>query len=240
MTGVTFARIDKPALEQCHRLVYRCPPDFRDGNEITFRSTTDEIEDALPPHATYDLIFVDGWHTYQCSLRDIKLAFERLSPGGAVVLHDCLPLTKAMSGPRPPASWESWSGLTYCAYIDFVWSQPEISYYTVDTDSGCGIIRKQTGQSPAPQFSAAVYAGWRERRAARDFDVFDFFDQHRVELTNQVSVDEFLVRESLAREDLVPSPRYLMHCAAAEARNFIATRPRRRLQRQLQAGGWLS
>jgi predicted O-methyltransferase YrrM len=37
----------------------------------------------------YDLLFIDGDHSYEGCLADLEKHFPRLAPGGHVLLHDC-------------------------------------------------------------------------------------------------------------------------------------------------------
>lgn len=198
-TGFRFSRIDRTALRWRHRLVYRCPRTYLDGSEITFRSEDEEIRHLLDPALPYDIIFVDPFHTFECSLRDLQSALAMLQPGGAIVVHDCCPKNKRLcSASFRPGSW---FGVTYCAYIDFVLSHPDIVYYTVDTDCGCGVIKKplpnqvsgiKTDCSPEGQL-ARLWFGERSQHR----DMFPFFRQHRRELLNLISVKDFLAMENI-------------------------------------------
>lgn len=49
--------------------------------------------------ATYDVVFVDGLHTYEQSLRDVENALACLNDGGIIVMHDCCPTSRSMAFP---------------------------------------------------------------------------------------------------------------------------------------------
>jgi len=120
-----------------------------------------------------------------------------LRPDGTIIVHDCCPASKDLSGPsfRPGP----WYGVTYCAYIDFVLSRSDLIYYTVDTDCGCGVIKKASPPDTAISISGrhdAIARLWRLERSQRH-DMFDFFHQHRHELLNLISVDDFLSHEKV-------------------------------------------
>jgi len=190
-TGFHFSRIRR--IHCRHRLIYRCRPGFRDGSEITLRSADDQINHLLDPALPYDLIFLDSYHTFECSLRDLESALALLRPGGAIVVHDCAPTRKefASASFRPGA----WCGHTYCAYIEFVLSHPDLVHYTVDADCGCGVIKKTAPDQLCTSHSDSELARlWRLQRS-RQQDMFDFFHQHRRQLLNLISVREFLSRE---------------------------------------------
>jgi hypothetical protein len=194
LAGFRFSRIDRTNLSLCHRLMYRCPASFQDGAEITFRSQDDRISQLINPAMSYDLIFIDAHHTLECSLRDLQAALDMLSPEGAIVAHDCCPTRKSAATP-----WfhpGSWTGVTYCAYIDFVLSHPDLDYYTVDSDFGCGVIKRATSaDAPRPTASNPLATLWHSERA-RQPDIFDFFRQHRKELLHLISIKDFLAMQN--------------------------------------------
>lgn len=196
-TGLRFSQIQQPRLHWCHRLMYRCPPRFQDGSEITFRSADDQISHLLDPALPYDIIFVDPHHTFECSMRDLQSALAMLRPEGTIVVHDCSPTSKELAGPSFRSG--GWFGVTYCAYIEFVLSHPDLIYYTVDTDCGCGVIRKASPSTAATSKSRRYHELarlWRLERS-RQHDMFDFFRQRRHALLNLISVKDFLFHEKV-------------------------------------------
>jgi len=214
-TGGTFSRVARGPLQVCHRLMYRCPPGFEDDSAIDFRSPDERIEGLLPPGTLYDIIFIDPWHTYECSQRDFQAGLALLAPGGTLVLHDCCPVERKMVSPAPPVPWRLWQGVSYCAYLDLVGSLPDATWYTVDTDYGCGVIRKRPGENQtAGSGEREIFQQWDRLRSRNQYDVFDFYEQHRRELLNLISVEDFLVREGIPRRFLLPTPAYGLQRAA--------------------------
>jgi hypothetical protein len=192
VAGQRFARIHRHRLRDCHRLMYRCPLNFQDGSEITFRSPDDDISHLHPSHP-YDLIFIDAHHTQECSRRDLQTALEMLSPAGVLVVHDCSPRTRDEA-----TTWfhpGSWCGVMYCAYIDFVFFHPDLAYYTVDTDFGCGVIKKSSTSHAHPSTPNELIQLWHQQRTLQ-LDMFDFFRQHRQALLHLISVKNFLSHEN--------------------------------------------
>jgi hypothetical protein len=200
-TGLQFSRIDRSQLRWCHRLLYRCPEGFRDNCEITFRSEDEHVGHLLDPALGYDVILVDSFHTFECSMRDLKLALGVLRPGGAIVVHDCSPTKRELCGPtfRPG----SWFGVSYCAYVEFVLSEPNLVHYTVNTDCGCGVIKKASLEEPAVGHGSGTELGrlWHSQTAQQE-DMFDFFIEHRRELLNLISVKDFRSREKIGHAAL--------------------------------------
>jgi hypothetical protein len=194
-TGFRFSRIDRTHLHWCHRLMYRCPPGFTDGSEITFRSGDEHIGHLLDPALPYDLIFLDPHHTFECSMRDLQSALAMLRPQGAIVVHDCSPTTKELAGPTFRSG--PWFGVTYCAYLDFLLSHPDLVYYTVDADYGCGVITKASRDQVSASRHSELGRLWRLQRNQQQ-DMFDFFHHHRRELLNLISVRDFLSHEKVS------------------------------------------
>ena len=141
-TGFTFASVTYP-FEIKHRLLYRCPPEFEDGQDITFRSSSANSVDALAlgrtarADPTYDLIFLDPHHTYYDSKADLLALLPLLRQGGALVVHDCLPSFPALAGDEP--SGIAWCGETFRAFRE-VASVHAAAFCTVNVDFGCGVL----------------------------------------------------------------------------------------------------
>ena len=62
-----------------------------------------------------ELVFIDCWHSYDDSMRVLKLALSMLPGGGFIVMHDCDPPDAEAAGPlkRLGDLWcgDSWRGL---------------------------------------------------------------------------------------------------------------------------------
>ncbi|MCC6736253.1 MAG: class I SAM-dependent methyltransferase [Bauldia sp.] len=197
-TGGRYHALDRARFEECRRLLYDCPADFDDGMPVDYAARGPEIGDALDAIAAadhrFDVMLVDPHHTYDASLRDIAAAFDLLAPGGAMVVHDCLPPNEATASPTPRSG--AWCGVTYKAFLDFVSGRTDLRYVTVDTDYGCGVIRKVD----APR--EGVLQKWRRRReraawaaVGEDTDAaWSVFSRHRRGLLRLIGVDRFLRR----------------------------------------------
>ncbi len=49
----------------------------------------DSSRGTFPEIGEYDVLFVDGDHSYEGCLADLRTFFPRLAPGGHVLVHDC-------------------------------------------------------------------------------------------------------------------------------------------------------
>jgi len=211
-TGNFYRFLDRRALPTAHRLMYFCPADFNDGLAVDFRTEGMNIRECLSEISgralRYDIILVDPFHDYASSYRDLAAAFDLLDKGGMLVVHDCRPPNIAVAGPEYIEG--EWCGVTYKAYLDFVFAR-RLDYRTVDTDYGCGIIRKPDRRSRWTRLlrtAAAFPDRDPQRRSERrrfillrqqwrdigsDFDrAFSFFEKHQKQLLNLISPGEFL------------------------------------------------
>ena len=198
-TGNYFHKIDRSKFKKSLRLMYNCPAEFDDGLPIDYRhsgfdisSITKTIRENKP---SIDVCLVDGWHTYDNSIRDLKYAYDLLTDGGALVVHDCLPpsLELASENYKPGA----WSGVSYKAYVDFLLENKLSDYFTVDTDYGCGIIYKKRPQPFADehQHSASTKIYIREQlvKADGNYDkIYQLITENKTQLLNLISVNQFL------------------------------------------------
>ena len=194
LTGYRYAEALQLGFTQCMRIVYRLQDGVRDDLPMEFTSPNDDISTCLTEirrrGITFNLIFVDPHHTYECSLRDIMEAFALLEPGGAMVIHDCRPPNKATAAPHFVQG--EWCGVTYKAFLDFVLGNPKLDYFTFDADYGCGVILKPRSlidrikNNLRARSSLKLALDWR--RLGNDFDAaFDKFKSNEEELLRLTS-----------------------------------------------------
>lgn len=207
-TGLFYGDIDRANLAVCHRLMYRCPRDYADGLPIDFRSVGLDISDCVrmirERGHRYDIILVDPLHEYGASMRDLTEALSLLTDRGTMVVHDCLPLTTELAGPNFIADGRC--GVTYQAYLDFVFARANLEYRTVDIDHGCGVIRERSGLARVCGWwgrsgkRKALMAQWRA--LGNDSNkTLRFLQNYRTLLCNLRSLDDFIAEEGRA-----PSP----------------------------------
>jgi len=102
-----------------------------------------------------DLIFIDGLHTFEASLRDVLNSLKHLNLKGTIVLHDCFPPSKASATPakslKEAAKMDipDWTG----AWCGDVWKtivylkelyKTELDVFVINTDLGLGVIRNKS------------------------------------------------------------------------------------------------
>jgi hypothetical protein len=141
--------------------------------EINFQMTSDDF---FQNHVNtkYDVIFIDGLHHSQQVDKDIINSLAHLKEGGFILLHDCNPPTYEMQiVPRQQGLWNGdvWKSIVKARKIQGL----EVS--VVDTDWGVGVIRR--GSQQVIQYPLEQCLDW------------NFFDGHREEILNIISVEEF-------------------------------------------------
>jgi hypothetical protein len=142
----------------------------------------------------FDIALVDSWHEYGTSWRDLVAAFVLIREGGTLVVHDCLPPRSEIAVPKYIRG--EWCGVSYQAYVDFISQRHDLAAYTVDTDYGCGVIRKLARPSSrcATSAGAGLLGDWRSKRGD-PLEAFAFFQAHKQVLLNLITTDEFFARE---------------------------------------------
>ena len=111
--------------------------------EIEHLPTLDQIE-AIVKHdrVRADIVFADPWHTYDDSLRVLRLAYEMLTPGGYLVVHDCNPDQSDYTVSLPESVHACWCGDTWRAFLDFTANLPESTeWWVLSCDLGVGVVR---------------------------------------------------------------------------------------------------
>jgi hypothetical protein len=93
----------------------------------------------------FDIIFVDGLHHAIQTFKDISNALLCLSDGGVVVCHDMNP--RDLKSQKVPRIQAFWNGDCWFAWVWLRATRPDLEMIVLDTDCGCGIIRKG-GQVP--------------------------------------------------------------------------------------------
>ncbi len=95
-----------------------------------------------------DVVFIDGLHTYEQSLRDVQNSLRFLAPDGIIVLHDCNPTSETSALPltelarRDPGSVPGWSGDVWKTIVHLRTTEPDLEVVVLDCDCGVGIIRR--------------------------------------------------------------------------------------------------
>ncbi|OQX54356.1 MAG: hypothetical protein B5M48_01195 [Candidatus Omnitrophica bacterium 4484_213] len=100
-----------------------------------------------------DVVFIDGLHTYQQSLKDVINSLSNLKENGVIVMHDCNPPHRASAYPADSynhaaslniSGWTGeWCGdvwKTICYLRSF---RKDLNVFVLNCDYGLGIITKR-------------------------------------------------------------------------------------------------
>lgn len=102
----------------------------------------------------FDVIFVDGLHTYDQVRRDAIHALEHLNEGGWVVFHDLIP--RNWQEEHMPRLSSYWTGDVWKVAFE-INQTPGLEFALLYIDMGVGVMRrKPTGSVEIPDLSAQL------------------------------------------------------------------------------------
>jgi hypothetical protein len=131
--------------------------------------------------AQYDLVLVDGLHLDYQVERDVDHALAHLRSGGAIVLHDCNPLT-ADAQTEDYDGKKHWNGTVWKAWVKLRATREDLAMAVLDIDEGCGVIER--GSQDPIEIPSTSYADLEFEMLARD----------RARLLNLMAVADYLAR----------------------------------------------
>ncbi len=109
----------------------------------TLRMTSDEFFNNNK--FFFDIIFLDGLHTYEQTIKDINNALNFLNNKGVIIVHDCLP--KKIWNQIVPRMYGHWNGDVWKAVVQ-ARTYDYADTYTLKADHGLGIIFKRENKRP--------------------------------------------------------------------------------------------
>lgn len=104
----------------------------------TLRMTSDQF--FQKNKESFDLIFLDGLHTYEQTIKDIDNSLRIIKEHGAIFVHDCLP--KKIWNQVVPRIYGHWNGDVWKAIVR-ARTYDYADTYTCIADHGIGIIFKR-------------------------------------------------------------------------------------------------
>lgn len=149
--------------------------------EINYPISSDEFFALIHDHKDikYDIIFIDGLHHSSQVDKDIANSLNHLTENGTIILHDCNPPEYELQ--LVPRVTGYWNGDVWKSIAKLRCTNHDVKLNVVDTDWGVGILQK----------------GIQNLYNAESLDkVLDYyyFDQHREEILNLISVEEFYIQ----------------------------------------------
>jgi len=104
-----------------------------------------------------DVVFIDGLHTFEQSLKDVLNSLSYLNPNGVIVLHDCNPTSAAAAMParsfeeiatlNPPGFTGIWNGDVWKTIVYLRATRKDLNVFVLDCDFGLGIVTKAQAEN---------------------------------------------------------------------------------------------
>ena len=167
-TGVCFKQISAkrkiavdpsfriPWEERADTLMKKISRRFFNAFELYIQKTSDDFfseESTLLKRFPLDLLFIDGLHTYEQTMKDVTNALKYIKDDGVIVLHDCNPESETIGYPAESLEaadklnlpdWQGiWSGDVWKTIVHLKSTRDDISIFVLDTDCGLGIVTKR-------------------------------------------------------------------------------------------------
>ena len=108
----------------------------------TLRMTSDEF--FKKNKNFFDIIFLDGLHTYEQTIKDINNSLRFINESGVILVHDCLP--KKIWNQVVPRLYGHWNGDVWKAIVQSR-TYEYADTYTCKADHGLGIIFKRNNKN---------------------------------------------------------------------------------------------
>lgn len=183
VTGLKFAEVTNRVAKD--RIWSRASGSDDDGQDVTYRLHSDDAFSEIQKDGKhYDIIFVDGWHTFFQAEKDILNSLECLVDDGSLVVHDCNPPEESHTGEPFSRSDDEWCGDVYQVIIKLRMTRQDLCICIVDTDFGCAVIQKRTSSPLTPPTGLGF----------EDMIRWEYFSQNRKRLLDLISTSEFLER----------------------------------------------
>lgn len=126
---------------------------------------------------SYDIIFLDGLHLSEQLDIDIVNSLRHLKENGTIVVHDCNPATEKRQSSPPHGTGDCWKSI-----FKIRCSNPDLSVFVVNTDHGCGVIRRGNQELYNIDGKIEDYLNW------------EYFNKNRKEMLNLISFKEMKCR----------------------------------------------
>lgn len=142
--------------------------------EVSFIGTSDEYFNSIHKDVKFDIIFIDGLHHSEQVVKDITNSIKHLTLNGTIVCHDCLPYTEKMQ--LRDDNGGEWTGDVWKAIAKLRVECIDLSIFVVNTDYGCGVIRRGKNLPYTPD---------------GDYLSYQYYTKNAGEMLNVVSIEDF-------------------------------------------------
>ncbi len=97
-----------------------------------------------------DVVFIDGLHTHEQTLKDIENCLKYLQPDGVIIMHDCNPTSEIQACPaasreeaddlRLYGKRQAWSGDVWKTIAHLRSTRKDLNVFVLDCDNGIGVV----------------------------------------------------------------------------------------------------
>lgn len=130
--GINFSEVD------CE---YKVGVDPDSNSPATIHLTSDAFFENN--QEKFDVVFIDGLHHSDQVYRDILNSLNVLNENGYIICHDMNPWDENVQLiPFNPQIHTMWTGDCWKAFVQLRRERSDLEMHVVDTDCGCGIIKK--------------------------------------------------------------------------------------------------
>jgi hypothetical protein len=105
----------------------------------------------------FDVIFIDGLHTHEQSLKDVLNSLNCLNENGVIIMHDCSPPHAASAQPaqslqhaiemKVPGWTSEWCGDVWKTICYLRSQRKDLKIFVLDCDYGLGIVTKENSET---------------------------------------------------------------------------------------------
>jgi hypothetical protein len=126
-------------------------------------ATSDDFFAKAGATSSFDVVFIDGLHTYEQSLQDVLNSVEKLNDNGVIVMHDCKPPHLGAACPakslqeaeemqnheetKIPEWTGEWCGDVWKTICYLRSYRKDLQVFVLDCDYGLGIVVKGKSDS---------------------------------------------------------------------------------------------
>ncbi|MBW3019666.1 glycosyltransferase [Candidatus Woesearchaeota archaeon] len=172
--GSDFNKINKNYYSDKHSFT-------KHGNYFYEMASNDFFEKRILKDKKIDVAHIEGTFEYKQVLRDIKNCLDNLNEGGVIVVNGCnhnfnINPDNYKKSSDKNSNYDVWKAIVYLRS-----TRNDLNIFTLDVDSGLGIITKGKPDSLLSYSNEEI-----------EMMDFDFFDKKRKELLNLKKWDNFL------------------------------------------------
>jgi hypothetical protein len=132
----------------------------------------------------FDLIFIDPFHCYYESNKDLLMLPSFMTDNGILICHDCFP--SRIEYATPNFKKGIWSGVTYICFVELAYAYPDWWYAVFNNDTGVGILSKQKLDYLEQKFDRTKQKKLIEMNKNGDNNTYDYYCQNSKDLINLI------------------------------------------------------